>query len=445
MNYTLNLCLGFIGIILIADKVLAGVLTVSSAKNNIRISNIKKDSSISAKPIRFHECNPKRPYVWCLPSDYDKNVPPWKYRGLANLTLPWYYNFFFNIFDVQKIHDSDRTLTIDMYFGLLWIEPRLKINGTAIENDIEAHTVEYNVGRFIGIPLNNLEDFWLPDLEIYGLRSFDSSSILKPSASLKINKGKVLRYVVRVRTVLSCQMDFHLYPFDSHECVFRAGSFYQHQDVVKCNSNFGHDPEYQRHLEYKIIITNLSSLQKSYQYLGYNWATCGFNILLERTLTQILFQVYFTSALLVIVTWVSFILNPNNVPGRMGLLVTAFLTLINIFIGVRNSSPPSSGLNAISIFLVVCIGNVFATFLEYACVLIIFGQEIATRQLGTAHPDQLRIDSTEESEAITDRNKSNMQSCGKKLANNVIDYISLILFPTTFAIFLTVYFNVYTQ
>ena len=444
MNSILNLCLGLIIIILIADKVHGDVSTVSSAYN-IRIPNIKKDSSISSNPTHFHVCHKNRPYVWCLPSDYDKNVPPWRYRGLENLTLPWYYNFFFNLFEVQEIHEFDRTLTIDMYFGLLWIEPRLKINGTAIEKDIEGHTVEYNVGRFIGIPLNNLEDFWLPDLEIYGLRSFDTTSVLKPMASLKINKGKVLRYVVRVRTALSCQMDFHLYPFDSHECVFRAGSFYQHQDVVKCTSNFGHDPEHQRNLEYKIVITNLSSHEKTFEYIGVNWAYCGFKILLERTLTQILFQVYFTSALLVIVTWVSFILNPNNVPGRMGLLVTAFLTLINIFIGVRNSSPPSSGLNAISIFLVVCIGHVFAAFLEYACVLIIFGQGVASRQLGTAHPDQLRIDSTEESEAITDRNKSNMQLCGKKLANNVIDCMSLILFPTTFAIFVTVYFKLYTQ
>ena len=444
MNSKLNLCLEFIIIILNSDKVLGDVTTVSSA-DNIEISNIKKDNSISAYPTPFHVCNKDRPYVWCLPSDYDKNVPPWRYRGLENLTLPWYYNFFFNLFEVQEIHEFDRTLTIDMYFGLLWIEPRLKINGTAIEKDIEAHTVEYDVGRFIGIPLNNLEDFWLPDLEIYGLRSFDTSRVLKPSASLKINKGKVLRYVVRVRTALSCQMDFHLYPFDSHECVFRAGSFYQHQDVVKCTSSFGHDPEDQRNLEYKIIITNLSLDQKTYEYLGYDWATCGFKILLERTLTQILFQVYFTSALLVIVTWVSFILKPENVPGRMGLLVTAFLTLINIFIGVRNSSPPSSGLNAISIFLVVCIGNVFAAFLEYACVLIIFGQGVASRQLVTARPDHLRVDSTEESEAITDRNKSNLQSCGKKLANNVIDCISLILFPTSFAIFFTIYFKLYTQ
>ena len=52
---------------------------------------------------------------------------------------------FFNLFEVQEIHEFDRTLTIDMYFGLLWIEPRLKINGTAIEKDIEEQIHVYEV------------------------------------------------------------------------------------------------------------------------------------------------------------------------------------------------------------------------------------------------------------------------------------------------------------
>ena len=444
MSYKFNIGFLFVIIISIADKTLGDVNTVSTT-DKIKISHTKKDNSTLEKDTQFHVCKENRPFVWCLPSDYNKNVPPWRYRELANLTLPWYYNFSFEIFDVQEIHDSDRTLTIDMYFGIFWMEPRLKINMTAIEKDIEAHTVESNVGRFIGIPMNNMEDFWYPDLEIFGLSRFDFSSVLKPMASLKVNNDKVFRYLVRVRTVLSCEMDFRRYPFDSQECLFRVCSFYHHQAVVKCNPNFGHDPAKQRSFEYKIFFTNLSSDQTMYKYQGVDWAVCGFKILLDRTLTQILFQVYFTSALLVIATWVSFILNPNNVPGRMRLLVTTFLTLINIFIGVRNSSPPSNGLNAISIFLVVCIGNVFAAFLEYACVLIIFGQGVASHQLGTSHADQMKIEITEKSEVITDRNKSKMLSCGKKLANNVIDFISLIFFPATFAIFLTVYFKAYIQ
>ena len=54
----------------------------------------------------------------------------------------------------------------------------------------------------------------------------------------------------------------------------------------------------------------------------------------------------------------------------MGMLVTVFLVLINIFIGVKNSSPTSNGLNAADIFLVTCLVWVFGALLEYALVLI---------------------------------------------------------------------------
>ena len=58
MNYKLKLCLVFITIIVIADKVLGDATTVSSA-DNIRILNIKKDNSIPSNPTRFHVCNKK--------------------------------------------------------------------------------------------------------------------------------------------------------------------------------------------------------------------------------------------------------------------------------------------------------------------------------------------------------------------------------------------------
>ena len=61
----------------------------------------------------------------------------------------------------------------------------------------------------------------------------------------------------------------------------------------------------------------------------------------------------------VIVSWVSFLVKPEVVPGRMAMLVTLFLVLINIFNSVRENAPISSKLNAIDLYLVVCIFFVF--------------------------------------------------------------------------------------
>ena len=48
------------------------------------------------------------------------------------------------------------------------------------------------------------------------------------------------------------------------------------------------------------------------------------------------------------VSWVSFLIPPEIVPGRMTLLVTIFLVLINIFNNVTSNSPNVEGLTAIS-------------------------------------------------------------------------------------------------
>ena len=93
---------------------------------------------------------------------------------------------------------------------------------------------------------------------------------------------------------------------------------------------------------------------------GNTWATCGFKIALRRKKSQIFIQVYLTSGLLVVIAWVSFIIPPDVVPGRMGLLVTVFLMLITIFISLKRDAPPSNGfLNAADMFVVACICHVF--------------------------------------------------------------------------------------
>ncbi len=61
------------------------------------------------------------------------------------------------------------------------------------------------------------------------------------------------------------------------------------------------------------------------------YAACGFQIGLKRKKIQYLIQVYLPSCMFVVVSWVSFLIKPEVVPGRMGLLVTLFLVLINIF------------------------------------------------------------------------------------------------------------------
>ena len=42
-----------------------------------------------------------------------------------------------------------------------------------------------------------MSEFWVPDLEIYGLEQFGSKSVLKEMSGLRIKMNKVLEYNVK--------------------------------------------------------------------------------------------------------------------------------------------------------------------------------------------------------------------------------------------------------
>jgi hypothetical protein len=58
------------------------------------------------------------------------------------------------------------------------------------------------------------------------------------------------------------------------------------------------------------------------------------------------------------------------IAGRMTILVTLFLVLINIFNAITDNSPNVEGLSSISAWMMTCILFVFAAFFAYTITLI---------------------------------------------------------------------------
>ena len=92
------------------------------------------------------------------------------------------------------------------------------------------------------------------------------------------------------------------------------------------------------------------SSERVYEWPGSNqrFSITGFRIILKRHYSKYLYIYYLPSTLFVITSWVSFLIPPEVVPGRMALLVTLFLVLINIFNNVTAITPNTEGMTAIS-------------------------------------------------------------------------------------------------
>ena len=73
-----------------------------------------------------------------------------------------------------------------------------------------------------------------------------------------------------------------------------------------------------------------------------------------------------------VVCWTYVVFYPA---GRMALLVTLFLVLVNIFNSVTGQAPKSEGLTAVETWVVMCILHVFCVLLEYAVILKIIQNE----------------------------------------------------------------------
>ena len=63
-------------------------------------------------------------------------------------------------------------------------------------------------------------------------------------------------------------------------------------------------------------------------------------------------------------------IDPEVIPGRMMLLITLFLVVINIFNNLSSNSPSSSGFNAVSAWMFSCLVFVFGALVAYAGILL---------------------------------------------------------------------------
>ena len=79
---------------------------------------------------------------------------------------------------------------------------------------------------------------------------------------------------------------------------------------------------------------------------------------------------YFGPCMLMVITsWISFTVDSAAVPGRLGLLLTLLLMMINLNNSVSSTIPKSTKVTPLTSWIMVSIGFVSFALLEYAVIL----------------------------------------------------------------------------
>ncbi|XP_040575478.1 glycine receptor subunit alpha-2-like [Lepeophtheirus salmonis] len=274
-----------------------------------------------------------------------------------------------DIKDIPKINDVDFSITLNAYFYVKWVDKRLRILSY---NSSDINRKPHMKKQSIAINSKIIEKLWLPDVEILNLSSFETLSVLSKLEGVWIGENSELMYSLATRITIICRMKFNAFPMDIQVCKFQVGSFNYDMNKMIFFNDFipSKQNSQQTTLDYQVNFQDLRPDETHYLALGMNYSVAGFQIILTRKVSFYIVTYYLPSALFVLVSWISFLVNPEVIPGRMTLLVTIFLVLINIFNTIQTNSPKADGLTAIEAWVIACIIFVFGALGEYTVILL---------------------------------------------------------------------------
>ena len=128
---------------------------------------------------------------------------------------------------------------------------------------------------------------------------------------------------------MSCPFDFSRFPFDRHRCPLEMVLYFDWNLTIhnerKHRTSYGADG-------FEIKTHNIGPYSDYISSLSLPLTIFGIDVHAKRNISKYIFTYYLPSITIVLASSVSFIIPLSAIPGRVALVVTLFLTLINIFI-----------------------------------------------------------------------------------------------------------------
>ncbi|XP_032628088.1 glycine receptor subunit alpha-4 isoform X1 [Chelonoidis abingdonii] len=284
-------------------------------------------------------------------SGYDARIRP-NFKGLpVNVTC----NIFINSFG--SVTETTMDYRVNVFLRQQWNDPRLAYR-------------EYPDDS-LDLDPSMLDSIWKPDLFFANEKGANFHEITTDNKLLRIFKNGNVLYSIRLTLILSCPMDLKNFPMDIQTCTMQLESFgYTMNDLI---FEWLEEQEAVQVAEGLTLPQFILRDEKDLGYCTKYYNTGKFTCIevkfhLERQMGYYLIQMYIPSLLIVILSWVSFWINMDAAPARVGLGITTVLTMTTQSAGSRASLPKVSYVKAIDIWMAVCLLFVFAALLEYAAV-----------------------------------------------------------------------------
>ncbi|XP_020625078.1 glycine receptor subunit alphaZ1-like [Orbicella faveolata] len=261
---------------------------------------------------------------------------------------------------MDAINVMDMEYGLDIFLRQSWTDPRL----------------DHGLRGTLSLSNTIVSQIWLPDSYFKNAKDASFHDVTTPNMMITIGPGGLVNYNARVTLKASCPMDLRLYPMDVQHCPLIIESYgYDINNIaykweMSSDDGMSFVPSDMKMLpQFKLTKLQLSTLCTSY-VVG-NWSGVKALFTLQRLYSFQVIHLYGPSALIVTLSWLTFLLPRSQSPARVTLGVTSVLTIVTILTMSNNAMPKVNYVKAIDKYLIVCFLFVFCSLLEYAIVLLL--------------------------------------------------------------------------
>ncbi|XP_070565314.1 glycine receptor subunit alphaZ1-like [Ptychodera flava] len=330
-----------------------------------------------------------------------------------------------------------------------WNDPRLKFNGTS--------------NNSLSVNPKLIDQLWVPDMFFANENDGKLHQLTVKNEALRIYPDGDVLFSMRVSLTLACNMDLRLYPMDVQLCHLTMESYGFRTHDLLFHWTVENAVDINEELEIaEFRYPSVKTIQFNKTYTTGSYSSLRAYFLLQRVYDFHLIQTYIPTIVIVVISWLSFWLNPESVPARVSLGITTLLTITSQAAGVRAGLPKVSYVKAIDVWMTTCLVFVFASLAEYAVVNYISTEKNRRKQKREAAAKKMLAgdsskDNTMELDALNGDRRQHSKfernpqediderdyRIATLIADNVnprkVDKVSRVVFPVLFLLFNILY------
>ncbi|KAL7635310.1 UNVERIFIED_CONTAM: hypothetical protein RMT77_014377 [Armadillidium vulgare] len=354
---------------------------------------------------------------------------------------------------ISDLDDHKMEFKVQVTLRCFWQDERLQFSNQS--------------GNLPYVTLITPSNVWVPDLFFRNEKEGEFHNILLPNTYLRIYPDGNVIYSTRISVTLICPMNFRRFPFDVQKCQLPLASFSLTSRNLVLSWKNGEPLQITNVLLLKVfILQNVKTRVFVTETDTGNYSCLDVDLIFKREYANYQITVYLPCSMLVILSWITFLFDGKSFGAKVTLGITVLITLAIMTFAVNQTLPQVSYTRAIDVWTGVCLTFVFGVLLEIALISYFLSLERnnesknkVSEEEEEAGDNAIKSQDRNQSENFpleedrkTEKNKGRSSS-NKFLAfiltkfplkwSSRIDFISRIVFPVFFLIFVIAYFSTY--